>query len=95
MTQITLTPDQFASLSQASGRVLFSDPQGRIFVEVERIVEDPHRLRATSIRELIDELKEDELDEEGLQEILENYKPVATLSQFLQRVTGKVDAVQE
>lgn len=92
MTQITLTPEQFESLSHASGRVLFSDPQGRTFVEVELVADDPHRLRATTISELIEELDEDEWDEEELKEILANFQPSGTLVEFLQRVTSPVDA---
>lgn len=79
MTQITLTPEQFESLSQASGRILFSDAQGRDFVYVERVEEDPHRLRATTIPELIEELDENDLTEDELKAILENYKPVGVL----------------
>ena len=77
MTLITLTPEQFQSLSQAEGRVLFADPQGRVIAEVEHFELNPHRLRATTISELIEELSDDDLDEESLKLRLENYVPVA------------------
>lgn len=66
--------------------------QGRAFEEVERIAEDPHRLQATTIAELIEELDEDDWEEEELTEILANYQQAGTLGEFLQRVTKPVDA---
>lgn len=89
MTLITLTPEQLDSLSHAEGSVQFADSHGRIVLEVDTASLDPHRLRATTIPELIEELSDDDWDEEELKEIVDNYKPVGTLSNFLQRVTNK------
>lgn len=77
MTLITLTPGQLDSLSHAEGRVRFADPQGRVILEIEHLDLDPHRLRASTIPELIEELSDDELDEESLRLRLETYVPVA------------------
>ena len=77
MTQITLTPDQFESLSQAKGRVRFIDSRGCVFVDAELIEPDPHQVQATTISELLDELSEDELSEDELKSRLENFTPVA------------------
>lgn len=87
MTLITLTPDQLDVLSHAEGPVRFADSNGRVVLEVERTGLDPHRLRATTIPELIQELSDDDLSEEELKKILDNYKPAGTLSGFLQRVS--------
>ncbi len=94
MTLITLNPDQLDSLSHAEGRVAFADSQGRVVLEIQRAELDPHRLRATTIPELIKELSDEELDEDSLKEILDNYKPVGTLNDFLKRVSASSEAAQ-
>ena len=85
MILITLTPDQLDSLSHAEGPVAFADSQGRVVLEVERPGLDPHRLRATTIPELIEELSDDDLDPEELQRILDNYEVSSTLEEILKK----------
>ena len=66
-----------AEIAEAANRANDFQNSGDFRNLIERVETDPHRVKATTISELLVELSEDELSEDELKSRLEHFTPVA------------------